>query len=228
LPDKINFADFGGGDGFLALKIKEYLEKSGKEVSSVIIDGNPNYLKDAAKKGLVTLEAALENVELTNFDLIIMRSVLHYNSRGVQKKILQKLLHALKPKGIFIHQMSSGDQYNTHLRNALSQLPSLGRTHHKGAINFITIEDYLTICKKINLPTKLIGFAPGDCWTPEELFDRFNPDLKELKKRDRFLQEAKALIEHYKKTTPIKGILKRNDSFEVWRICPIFLSQKTN
>lgn len=233
LPAELKLADFGGGDGYLTCEVKNFLEKHNKIVEGIVIDGNPNFLEEAAKKGFITLEASLEETKLKNIDLIIMRAVLHYNSKAVQKKILRKVKSALTNEGIFIHQLSSGDYYNVQLRNKIAHLPSLKRINDTGDIHFTTVDEYLALCKSVNLSTKLIGYAPESSWTLEEMFDRFHPETQGMTKeqksdyRDRksFLREAKELILHYKETTPIKGIEINNNTITVCHSYPIFESR---
>ncbi len=236
LPQDIKLADFGGAEGFLTNVVKKYLEGFGKQVEGIVVDANPNYLRDANKRGFITLESPLEEAKLHNFDLIIMRAVLHYNSKAEQKKILQKVKTALNPDGVFVHQLSSGDKYNVELRNKISQLPSLQRTNKPGAINFMTEEDYISLCESINLPAKLIGYAPKDSWTMEEMFDRFHPEVKTMTqeekinypRRNLFLQEGKELALYYLNNSTIKGVEKENKTFRVWHTYPIFTSLLSN
>ena len=51
----IVFADFGGGDGYLAEGVKKYFLKNNKTVAAYNIDGNENYLKFAKKLKLETI-----------------------------------------------------------------------------------------------------------------------------------------------------------------------------
>jgi hypothetical protein len=232
LSKDLKFADFGGGDGFLTKEVKTYLKKQKKTVDGIVLDGNPFSLEQAFKRGFVTIETALEDVNIKNFDLIIMRAVLHYNSLDIQRKILQRVKEALNSKGLFIHQLSSGDIYNVRLRNALAQLPALERTKKQGGIYFTTEEEYISLCKSIGLSTKLIGYAPGDSWTLEEMYERFHPEVKKMsqeqkmknKRRNTYLKEAKELILRYKTTTPIQGVEIKKDTIAISRKYPIFLS----
>jgi SAM-dependent methyltransferase len=233
LPQESIFADLGGGDGYLASEIKRFIHSYGKDTQGIIVDGNPSALEKAKNRGFATLEANLEDEIPGKYDLITMRAALHYNSVDAQKKILYNTKKSLNSRGFFINQISSGDPYNVSLRNTISSLHSLQRVKSPGTVHYSTINEYLKMCKDINLPTIFLGYAPEDYWTPEEMFDRFHPDVKcmtkqELKnytKRNNFLQETREIISLYKEKTPIEGINFENGTYTIWRKYPIFLSR---
>ncbi len=72
LPHDVRYADFGGGEGFLAQHIKAYLESRGHQVSVRLVDANERYLQAAKEKTDIdgTVVDLREYVSTEPFDLI--------------------------------------------------------------------------------------------------------------------------------------------------------------
>jgi SAM-dependent methyltransferase len=208
LPKKIEYADFGGGQGFLAQTVKEYLQAHGHKVHAIVADSNSSYLKEAQKLGLETTLCNLEDFPLSQMDLITMRAVLHYNHPKNQIAILESARRALKPGGFFIHQVSAGSESNARLRSDIVNLPSLGRAG-AGNYHWHSVDEAIELHKAAGFEdTKLVDFAPAASWGPDEQWDRFNTKrfneakndaerkLIENQKSD-YLRQARGLIQKY-------------------------------
>lgn len=228
LPARPRVADFGGGDGHLAAGISGFLAAHGKAPEIVVIDGNEHFLQRAREKGLGTIHGDITAIVVPDLDIAVSRAAFHYNSLAGQREILERVRESLALGGFFVNQISSGDQFNTALRNDISALPSLGRAS-KGSIHFLTPTEYIAMTRAAGFTTELVGYAPSNSWTPEEMFDRFHPptetnEMERLAARNRFLQECMQLIRGYKDTTPIEGVTLTEESAIVTYQYPVFVS----
>ncbi len=242
LPKKIKFADFGGGDGHLASHTQRFLKKNGHTTKAIVADSNSSFLKEAKKRNLLTKLCNLPDCKLKDFDLIIMRAVLHYNNQNEQKKIMEACFRALKPGGYLVHQNSSGNKENCMLRSTIVNISELGRAGD-GNYHWVSIEEYKKLVKKSRFGKTNLGFAPSNAWSPEEQWDRFNSKKtkKALEKNDKkllaeiesrkktFLKKAYALIDRYSKKYGKKylGIKENFDGQKVIEYqYPVFISKK--
>jgi SAM-dependent methyltransferase len=231
LGDEIAFADFGGGDGFLAAYVRDYLLSHERRVKGVVIDMNPSYLEGSQRRGFTTIAASLDQVEAGPFDLIVARAILHYNPFETQKAIIENVCKNLKPGGYFVHSPSTGEVHNCALRTAIAALPSLGRTNGDGSVHFIVPETYLELTGQAGFTeTRLAGFAPNNAWTLTEMFTRFNPlpaieDTAYLARKWQFMQDALALIEKYRQETSIQGITLLDGEAQIEYQYPVFVSR---
>lgn len=237
LPELIKYADFGGADGFLAKSVVDFLRMHGKTVEGLVVDINSLSLGRAQEKGLKTLKSNLEDISLEEpLNLITARAVLHYNPKEIQKKILENIKNSLERDGYFVHSMSSADKYNCELRNKIALLPSLERMKGgDGSIHFLTIDEYLEYCEELNFPTELVGYAPPNYWTPEEMFDRFHPEINDMtkeqlndyEKRNIFLRECMSLVSEYLENTPVEGVELEDKTAKIFYKYPIFNSRNS-
>ncbi len=241
----VRVADFGGGAGNLARGVKKFLEKHFEKVEFIIVDANPDYLKQARGKGLSTINAnLLEHCEKNKYNLIIQRAVLHYNeSNKKQEKILENIRKSLKKRGFFVSQLSTGTKENCQMRNEIVNqnglLPDGGRRTHL----WISTEEYLDMLEKIGFPeNKISGFAKNGSWVIEEMWDRFNDKtFKELRKREDvmglenlhqrkkvFFQNSLKIIGKYteKNSYETLGVENLTDDYRVNYQYPIVISKK--
>lgn len=211
LPKKIKYIDFGGGQGHLAYSVEHFLKENGKEVETIVVDANKDYISAAQEKGLITQLTNLEDVSFSEADLITMRAVLHYNVQEKQVLIIKNIFNSLKKDGYLVHQNSSGNKENCELRSVLVNIPELGRAG-AGNYHWISEEECLSLTKEIGFSeTVQVGYARANSWNPEEQWDRFNQnitkkaqedgnvfELKEIEKRKGiYLKKANKLIEEY-------------------------------
>jgi SAM-dependent methyltransferase len=179
-PKKMNYVDFGGGQGHLTILVKEYLEKNSFNVSATVADANENYLLTAKEKSLDTRLCNLEDAPFSNTDLITMRAVLHYNVPDNQKLILKNVFNALKIGGYFVHQNSSGNKENCELRSALVNIPELGRAG-AGDYHWISEQEYRFLIEGAGFSTTtIVGYAQPNSWGPDEQWDRFNDKITKI------------------------------------------------
>ncbi len=243
LPHEIRFVDFGGGDGFLASQVEVYLKAEGFVVDTLVIDGNQSYVEKAKQRGLATDTCNLEECGVERVTLATMRAVLHYNPPERQKAIIRNICRSLGEGGYFVHQVSSGSDVNCQLRSAIVNIPELGRAG-SGQYHWTSINETLKIHNESGFSdTKLVGFAPGASWGPDEQWDRFNAkrsreakeagdtktmtEIEEIQKR--YLEKATALIEDYleKYGADETGIERRSDGrYMVNYQYPIIVSKK--
>jgi hypothetical protein len=244
LPEKIEYADFGAGEGLLGQKVTEFLKQLGHEVHAYLIDGNPKYIEICKKTGFSCSLASLENYRADKpLNIISMRAVLHYNQLAEQEDILKNILSNLVGGGFFINQLSSGTEENCRLRTELvANLPLIygndGKNYH-----WTSIDEYFQLAQKAGFSeTKLVGCAKPNAWSPEEQWERMNGSL--LKKaqeennhkllealsehRKVYLQKANALIERYIEKYGIEkiGVEKKNGLYIINYQYPVFVSKK--
>lgn len=213
LPKKLNYVDFGGGQGHLAIGIKQYLEKKGFVVSGTVADANDAYLTISRSKGLNTRLCNLESCDFPNTDLITMRAVLHYNSPDNQAQILKHIYKSLNFGGYFVHQNSSGNKENCELRSLIVGIRELGRSG-EGDYHWVSENEYRDVLGKAGFNDVVhAGYAPSNSWGPDEQWERFNDDMTNKAKREDnhsllteierrknvFLSKAKLLIDDFVK-----------------------------
>lgn len=241
LPENLNALDLGGAGGRLAESVKNELEKNGKHTLFTVIDGNKEFVKEAEKRGLKTIETNLVNsIPLKEIDLAIMRNVLHYNSLKDIKKILKNVKDSLKDEGIFINQViSAKDQNHVKFINEILNAEVLGR-----GVNYLTNEEYVKLCTETEFPTEFVGYAPTGRWTLKEMFWRtypkkagakfiedmsvFTDDEKEkyYLKRNAYVEKCREILEKYTKEEKIYDIEFKKEETSVEFYSPIFLSRK--
>ena len=106
LLEKVLIADLGAGIGNLGELIKKHLESRGFKVILYLIDASQKQLNANKNQDTIKIIQDLEEFNLpVKFDLIIMRSVLHYfaNTKR-QLKDLKKIKAHLNKNGFFINQ----------------------------------------------------------------------------------------------------------------------------
>lgn len=244
LPHYVKYADFGGGEGFLARNVGEYITSHGHGIEILVADANEKYLKVAKDAGLDTILCNLEECNLSERDLITMRAVLHYNSPEKQLAVLRQTFFTLKNEGFFVSQVSSGTKENCELRSRIVNLPSLARATEENQYHWISLEEYLELLKKSGFQnSNLAGYAPSNAWSPANQWERFfgkqekeaaeignENELRELEAQQKqFYKEANALIEQYVQndTKGDLGVEKLPDgSYTIRYQYPIFISQK--
>ncbi len=229
LSDKISMADFGGGDGFLAEAVRDYLGDQAIVAKASVIDMNPASLTRAQERGLHIVQSDLGSVKIKpRLDLAIARAVLHYNPLERQRRILSQIAANIRPGGNFVHSISSGDPANCALRGMIAALPSLGRVNRKGTMRFVTPAEYLHLAQTAGLvDTEQVGNAPANSWTLTEMFTRFNPDIiedHEPEQRSHFMSAAMTLIEQSVRETDIQGVELDGENTRITYQYPIFVS----
>ncbi len=228
LPHKVVYADFGGGTGFMAQKIKEFIEKSGRSVECYVVDANAEYLQKAEALGLKIILWNLDIPTVLQYDLITMRSVLHYNNVSQQEKIIQNIWTCLGDGGYFINQNLSGNDWLCELKSKIVSIPELGRTT-AGNHHWISETEYQRYMEKSGFKDYyLAGYAMPLGWTPEEQWERFNKgDVSP--RRNIFLEKAYVLIHEYgeKHGYEAVGIYKQKEgTYKVVGTYPVYICRK--
>jgi len=105
LPKKINIADWGGADGKVGEFFKQKLIKN-HEVNLYIVDILKKVLDKNKNKETIKINQDIRQfIQKEKFDLIIMRSVLHYFNKRDKKIILKNIYNSLKTNSYFLVQM---------------------------------------------------------------------------------------------------------------------------
>jgi len=235
LPQSVRYVDFGGGQGFLASAVRDYLLSHGKDVATTVADANNRFLDQTKALRISTLFCNLaEGFPLSELDLITMRAVNHYNDISMQLKILKNGYRCLKKGGYVVSQISTGNEGNCRLRSDIVNLDSLGRVMSSEKYYWTTEAEYVDMLKQAGF-TKIIhaGYAPPCSWTPEEQWERFNgaKTTEALNKKDKkilreiesqklkFLKDANDLIQDYitSYSEVKKDIEKKSDGSNVIR-----------
>jgi hypothetical protein len=210
---RVRMADFGGGQGFLAARVRDFLTAQGFQVQAVVVDANPDFLRVAASAGLEAVQAELSQFQAEEpFDLVIMRAVLHYNPYPKMVGILRAVRNCLADDGVLLEQTLSGTVASCNLRREIVSLPSLGERIADGYYNFNPFVQVPELMSDAGFSRhELLGMAPDLVWTLGEQWQRFNrADLETLwdigsvqlhawraRQEAVFCQAAIALIESY-------------------------------
>jgi SAM-dependent methyltransferase len=178
LPKKIRIADFGGGEGLLLAIVRDYLIAQGFTVEAIVVDSNPEFIKECEKKNLQVELSDLRDCQLEGLDLVIMRAVLHYNALHNQVKILNAVKKSLAPSGKLVAQILTGSEINCQLRKEIISLTSLGEDIYNGYYISQHFEDLEDLLQDIGFDTvKKMGAAPCLRWSLENQWIRFNGPL---------------------------------------------------
>jgi SAM-dependent methyltransferase len=178
LPKKIRIADFGGGEGLLLAIVRDYLIAQGFTVEAIVVDSNPEFIKECEKKNLQVELSDLRDCQLEGLDLVIMRAVLHYNALHNQVKILNAVKKSLAPSGKLVAQILTGSEINCQLRKEIISLTSLGEEIYNGYYISQHFEDLEHMLQDIGFDTvKKMGAAPCLRWSLENQWIRFNDPL---------------------------------------------------
>ncbi len=214
LGGEVRYAGFGGGEGLLPRIVADFLATTDRTVRALVVDANEGFLAKAAALGLETLCADLESVALSDYDLVTMRSVNHYNDIEAQQRIVDVTYRTLKSGGFLVSQNLSGptDRY-CRLASALSKLPALGRVEGAGDIPHMTSEaEFDSLMTQAGfVDVHVAGHAPDIPIGPEYYWARFNAHRREAAvvtgdetavgeidaRHPRYLAEANALIERF-------------------------------
>lgn len=124
LPRRVEYVDFGGGQGVLAAVVRDRLVASGRDVHATVLDGNARYLDDAAGLGLGTCLANVQDCTLAGLDLATMRLANHYNNETEQRAMLAAIRRALPAGRPFVTQIETGSAAVCHLYTAIAALLS--------------------------------------------------------------------------------------------------------
>lgn len=104
LPSKIKILEIGSGTGILGISVDKYLKKLGFETEIILSDRNildvQNY-----KAEVVNLDNKSLPFGDEFFDLVISRSVTHYEKNNHDETlVLKEIKRVLKPNGIYLTQ----------------------------------------------------------------------------------------------------------------------------
>ena len=178
----VQYASFGGGEGFLPALVLQAIRKSGREVDGLVVDANPDFLHLAQARGLRTQCGDLEEVVLSGLDLIAMRSVNHYNAPDAQRRILERCLASLKPGGWCVSQNLSGpSETYCRLASDLSRFPELGRGDEQQDRPHITSQaEFNGFMERLGFAdVHVTGLAPDILIGPAYYWARFNGKAQE-------------------------------------------------
>lgn len=226
LPLKVNYADFGGGQGLVASLMVDLLRSRGHEVDAVVVDANPNYLERAAARGLRVRERDLTSTGLRGLNLVSMRLVNHYNPLSVQTEILAEAQRALEPEGYFVAQIETGSAAGCGLRTEIANMPELAAARTKGC-RWVALEDFECMLALAGfVEVRLVGFSlssgePLDV-VLSDAWHRYhgNPgDSQTVERRRRFLDAAlnRVTAWHDAHGDDRLGVFRRGEYLEVRR-----------
>jgi len=242
LPKKLTLVDFGGGEGFLAKHVREYLISKTYQVDASVLDANDQYLEIAKSFGLSTICSSIQDSNLKDVNLIIARAVIHYNPAEKQQIIFNKIFESLTKSGYFVHQLTSGSEENCKLRSDIVNIKSLCRAAGDFKYKWISEKECFRMLKKAGFKENLVaGYAPSNAWGPQEQWERFNKKrtdeakasdnkllLKKIEKeKNIYLNEANNLIIKYIAKYGDKDIKKIDDNnYLVEYPYPIIISRR--
>jgi cyclopropane fatty-acyl-phospholipid synthase-like methyltransferase len=124
--------ELGSADGYLGEYICNYLRSKGKRPTLTLVDMSAAHLRENKNKATRKIRADLLSLDLTGkgapFDLIVMRSVLHYfPTRALQVRVLKRVRAHLAPGGAFLNQaFIAATRAESKLRKSLNRWRNSG------------------------------------------------------------------------------------------------------
>lgn len=223
LPQKISYADFGGGNGIMAKAITNYLTSKNFFVDTLVLDANKQYLQEAKKRGLKTNYGTISAFNSEKFDLITMRSVNHYNPIDIQKEMFINVKKSLEKNGLFISQILSASSACCQVVSKILNLPELGRVSDSSKIHITSKNEYKNLLLKSGFNSvNHLGEAHSYFWNPEVSWKRFNPTIVgNESEKNLFNQRHEAYLD---KANKLINSLEETVNGEVALSFPIFMA----
>lgn len=177
---------------FLVGKIKAIYD----HVEAYAVDVQPESINSINKNEVNKIVADIRywSSELL-FDLIFMRSVLHYNNLEDQVVILNNIFNVMSKDSIFFHQLLSGDDQTLNLYHKI-QKEVFGRS-----VLVINEEKYLETARSIFSETEKIGDCLPISISAKDMLDRFSENedqrkinWKKMKKVSGWQDEGESVV----------------------------------
>lgn len=242
----VSYAGFGGGEGYLTDQVAQYLGQTGRQVCTLVVDANRDYLDKAAARGLKTLCADIADVALSDIDLVTMRAVNHYSNLVSQRNILAHTRTVLAPGGLLVSQNLSGpDDAFCDMASELSRIPTLGRVDHQPDVPHICAEQmFVSLLEQAGfIDIRHRGYAPSIDISPAYYWVRFNAhhhdalarsgdrdQLARLNERHAlYMTQANKLIASFLQQAcdEARRLIRRDgDSFTVSLTFPVFSARR--
>ncbi len=212
MPKNINFYDLGGGDGFLGERIREFFEENGFNITTTIVDDNVDYLKKAKERGLNVIKSDISDCqEINRPDLVVMRSVNHYNQFHTQRKVLHNCFRSMADNGFLVSQFISGSRSECIAMNKLMNHPLLGRAGNGHSYYVTTEEEYIELLLDSGFSNiEHLGYAKTTYWGNEMLWQRFNKARTEEFLEKNNLLEKRSIEERHRKYIQLSNEIIEN------------------
>lgn len=169
LPKNYKVLYVCSGTGLLGEYVCNYLRKIGKKPALTIVDASLKQLKENKNPHTRKIVGDALYLQLgEKFDLVIMRSALHYfPSAKLQVKVLKHIARHLAPRGVFINQcVTLSSEKERDLANKCRPLKM-------GKRRFLSPADIRPIYTRAGLTVKLIGYAPPIVITSQYHVERY-------------------------------------------------------
>jgi SAM-dependent methyltransferase len=219
LSRRLDYADFGGGEGILATAVASALASARVPAEVTVIDENPVFLERARARGLNTITGSLQRLEGVAADLGTLRFVNHYNSIEGQREILRALCAATRPGGILICQIHTASAVVCELFGRIASLLDRmivgGEAAAAELRHWVTIDVFKGMLEEAGFKIlEVIGQELGDEAQVETLLDEAwsrycgsllrsalissdtSSAVRILEGRDRFLRTAQGYTEN--------------------------------
>ncbi|VVC71792.1 Methyltransferase domain protein [uncultured archaeon] len=159
LPDEPAVLEVGSADGFLAETVASHLRKLGKHPHVTISDMSAKHLAANPNPRTRKIQADLLTLNLTRtagrFDVILMRSVLHYfPTLALQTRVLRRLRRHLAPGGVLLLQDSVFER-----QREADLLTRIFQTK-LAPWRFNSTREIQTVTRHAGLRATRVGFAP--------------------------------------------------------------------
>lgn len=206
IPSKKNLsvAELGSANANLCKFVGESLVKKGYKVDVTVV-GKHEESVFLAPQG-IAVNLTVGDLKDWNpdriFDVILMRSVLHYNSFADQLKILKNIRRLMCPGSLFINQLASGNERTISLFATVNQYV-FGRQ-----IFLQEAGEYQQVADAVFKETKLLGYCPSMKVSALNLLDRFS-------------KTKEAQVEDWNKMKSVSGWVDKSD--HVFIEYPVFV-----
>jgi hypothetical protein len=206
LPPFIRYTDVGGGMGNLGVAVTVALREKGFDVRTTVVDGNRANIPFIRERGLEAQFGNIVSCHLPPSDLMTLRSVLHYNSRQDQFRLLCNIHSALLPGGTLVINQPTGTAAHCAMRGEVMThrlLLTIGCRY-----SWPSCEELLALLDRAGFDTVFAGeIQPTYGWSAADQWERFNGHLEcstsdsgELEQRKQaFLDAAYNIFESYRR-----------------------------
>lgn len=183
--EKVSMIELGSANANLCEFITNKIKDKVPEVESFAVDAQKEYLEAGDKN---TIKKIIGDITQWNpetfFDIVLMRSVLHYNNLDNQILILKNISNAMQENSIFLNQLLSGDEATISLYEKI-QSSVFGRN-----VLLLDEEKYLEITKEIFKEVKKVGDCIPIKISAKDMLDRFSQNEIQRKENWEKLQKV--------------------------------------
>ena len=167
--EKVSIVELGSANANLCDFITNKIKEDNLETESFAVDTQKESVEAINESSIKKVVSNIaEWNPNTNLDVILMRSVLHYNSLEKQILILNNTSKIMHEDSVFFNQLLSGDNLNIPLYQKIQEKV------FKRSVTLINEEKYKEIALKVFTEVKKIGNCVPIKISAKDMLDRFS------------------------------------------------------